>query len=498
MSGGVRQPGDVIGDYRLVRAVKEGEMTRTWEAEQISMQRSVMLEVLKAVAVADDGVVRAFLEDVRAKALVTHPGVGSVYEAVNNEQATFFSRERLEGQSLETVSQEGQKFTPLEVVILLAQIARAMTYLEEGEVCAVDYALHHFILVGKDQIRLMNLAVEGTRHAAVDTRAKALLGDFFDDVLQQGLPGATRVKSLCGFMCDLERPVPLTWQQIEDLCEQVRDQLEGKDGPALPVDSGTPNKPKKPLKVPASVWALVGGLVLIGGLIALMVNSRAPKKSQPVEVDAAPAKMIEIPAGTYSVEDENITIRKGFTISRAEITLSEYHAFLEDPDRAQFRHPDQPESKVDHRPDDWDKLWRAAVKGEEWQGRLMSLGCPVTGVDWWDAHAFAGWKGGRLPTLREWRVAATLNGSPKEVAGWGKVEPDSGDVSGAGVVGMAGNVREWTRQAEINPKNSLAPKSYVAAGASFLDPEGGIAKRLWMNSRDLRQRDLGFRIVSEK
>lgn len=499
MPGQVRQPGDVIGDYRLARVINEGQMTRTWEAEQISMQRLVMLEMLKSASAADEEVVRAFLEDVRAKALLTHPEVGAVYEAVSNEEGTFFSRERLEGVNLETLYQEGRKFKPLEVMALLGQIARAMIHLEENKIATVDFALHHFTLIGEDQIRLMNLAVEGSRNPAVDTRTKALLGEYFDDVLMQGLPGATRVKSLCCFMCDLDRTAPITWKQIEDLCGQVQDQLEGNDRKPPPVVTEPVYIPKESFKIPLSVWALLGGIGAVGIAILIIVTSKDPK---PEPIPDGPAavlpKVVEIPAGTYRSGKEELKIRKPFTIGRGEVSLVEYDAFLEAPDQAKYRHPDQPESKTDHLPDDWEVLWRAAVKGEKWQGRAMSIGCPVIGIDWWDAYAFANWKGGRLPTLTEWIAAAVKDGTPKGVAAWGKASEGGKDLTGAGVAGMAGNVREWTAQPEINPDTPLAPKSYVIAGASFEEPEDGINARLWGDDRGLRRSDLGFRVITKK
>lgn len=499
MPEGARQPGEVIGDYRLERLVTEDHMKCTWEAEQISMQRPVMLEMLKTSSASDERVGQAFLEDIRAKALLTHPGVGAVYEAVNNEQGTFFSRERLDGESLEEWSQQGRKFSPLEVVVLLGQIARTMLHLEENEVATVDFALHDFILVGKDQIRLVNLAVEGSRTPAVDTRTKALLGKFFDDVVKQGLPGATRVKSLCEFMSDLDRPVPLTWKQISDLCQQVREQLleEHHDHELLPA-AETAHLPKEPIRFPPSLWALLGGIAIIALVIFLMVVSQDPKPGDPVEPVAVPPKMVEIPAGTYRFGETDLVIRQAFTISRGEVSVGDYEAFLEAPDLAQFRHPDQPISKIGHQPDDWEAVWRAAVKGEEWQGRPMSLGCPVVGIDWWDAYAYAQWKGGRLPTLAEWTAAALKGGAPKGLAGWGKTTEGEEDLTGAGLAGMAGNVREWTAQPEINPETPLAPKSHVAAGASFLQPDRGIAARLWTSDRNLRRADLGFRVILEK
>ena len=45
----------------------------------------------------------SFIFDLRAKATVNHPGIGVVYEVFMNDEDTFFSREKLEGQSLESL-----------------------------------------------------------------------------------------------------------------------------------------------------------------------------------------------------------------------------------------------------------------------------------------------------------------------------------------------------------------------------------------------------------
>jgi len=498
-SGVTRKEGDILGDYRLRYAVSEGQLTRTWEGEQISMQRPVMIEMLRNKVVQQPGVVDSFISDVRAKALVTHPGIGTVYEAVTNDEHTFFSREKLDGESLELLYHAGARFSPLEIVILLGQIAEAMLYFENEKVPTVDYELHHFIVSGKEHARVTNLAVEGRRDERVETRTKQLLGGVFDVMIRPGLQGATRVKSLCDFMTDVNRPVPLTWKQILDLCHQVREQLQGGNKIEPPVASSPVYDAQVPSKIAASVWAFIGGVALTGIVILVMVFSKDKKKPAAAPTLVETKAYLEIPAGRYQVSGRGeVSIREEFSMSRTEVTLAQYNAFLEFPDHRKFQHPDQPAAKKSHEPSEWEVVWPAAVKGEPWRGRAMTIECPVIGIDWWDAYAYAQWSQGRLPTLSEWLVAAEHEGKPHGASGWGPVGHEEIDVTGVGFAGMAGSVREWSAEPEINPDNALAPKSYVVAGASFEDPDGGIAARLWIDSRSTRRSDLGFRVIAKK
>ena len=498
MADGVRKAGDIVGDYRLEEIAGESERTRTWRADQLSMQRPVMLEMLRQDVARDPLWVAAFLADVRAKALVKHNGIGAVYEAVSDEQGTFFARERLEGESLENLAANGVTFSPVELVKLLHQIAAAMIYLENEGVAMEEPELKHLVLSGGNRIRMMNLAVDGPREEVVSTRLKQRLGASLSHMFRRGEPGATRVGSLLGFMADVDRQVPLTWTQILSLCDQVREQLEGA-APPEPVPPPMAPSVKTPVRIPPYVWALLFGLGLICGLVFFFLTHSDPKPIEQTKLPDSPGGQIEIPAGEYvSLDGSTVTIQQNFFLGRTEVTISEYRDFLEAGNLKRFRHPDQPDTKVGHEPADWRNLWAAAVKKADWEGRPVSTDCPVVGVDWWDAYAYAGWKGGRLPTMNEWSVAAGFKGAPAEVASWGPAKEATGDLTGAGLIGMAGNVREWTREVEVNPAFQLSPKKPVTVGASFLDPAEGAATRTWLDDRSVRASDLGFRILKEK
>lgn len=497
MTDGALQSGDLLGDYRLGESLGEGTRTSIWLADQLSMQRSVVLEILKSEAHHDPDEVEAFLADVRAKANVRHPGIGAVYEAVSNERGTFFARERLEGETLSDLHRNERKLTPFRIVKLLQQIAASRLYLEHEGSASIECDLGDLLIESGVRVKMKNLAVAGEPQTNVETALKHLLGAAFADMIKSAEPGETRVRSLLRFMADVDRTVALSWSQISTLSAQVIGQLEGAGGPPPPVPPPPPLA-KDSFEIPPSFWVLLLGLSLIGGLVFFFLKRENARRGPALVETHSVSARITIPGGEHLLPDGTIArLATGFQINRTEVTISQYRDFLKAGNLEQYRHPEQPVSKKNHAPEGWETLWPAAVKGERWEGRSLSTDCPVFGVDWWDAYAFAKWEGSRLPTLGQWETAANFKGSPSASAAWGAVGSSDRDLTGAGLADMAGSVREWTRDLEVDPAFQLSPKKPVTVGGSFSKREKGVATRTWLDDRSERADDLGFRTITE-
>jgi formylglycine-generating enzyme required for sulfatase activity/tRNA A-37 threonylcarbamoyl transferase component Bud32 len=190
-------------------------------------------------------------------------------------------------------------------------------------------------------------------------------------------------------------------------------------------------------------------------------------------IDATPKGMVYVPGGTYALgrkgdrdAPERSARLRPFYIGRTEVTNAAFKEFV---DAGGYGRENLWEARA------WKKIdtFRSRA-GEEhgpghWQKGTFREGTgdhPVTHVSWFEAAAYARWRGMRLPTEEEWEVAA---GFHPETGGmrdypWGSEWDETrgnfhrkgvelllapagfseGDRSPLGCLHMAGNTAEWT------------------------------------------------------
>jgi serine/threonine protein kinase len=95
--------GTQLGDYRLVREIGRGGMGVVFEAEQISLRRTVALKVLPAHVTLRPSSVERFQREASTAARLRHEGIVDVHAVGEQEETHYFAMSFVEGAPLDAV-----------------------------------------------------------------------------------------------------------------------------------------------------------------------------------------------------------------------------------------------------------------------------------------------------------------------------------------------------------------------------------------------------------
>jgi serine/threonine protein kinase len=90
------------GRYRHLAEIGRGERTVTYKALDTSLERTVVVKVLRERYAADQDLAERFLKSARAVAALSHPNIVTIYDVGTDRDLYYVVAEYLEGESLES------------------------------------------------------------------------------------------------------------------------------------------------------------------------------------------------------------------------------------------------------------------------------------------------------------------------------------------------------------------------------------------------------------
>ncbi len=514
-------PGTMLGSYQVQDRLTQETESETYRAIQVTVQRPVAMVLLRPDLLSQPEAVRGFKERERLKASISHPRIAPLYEAGSENGLIFYTRELPRGRNLEELEAAAEHLSERKIAELLFGVAEAMQY-------AVERGHHHRRLYARDiyldaenQASIVNIfRPAGSRPRVAEEEVAALLD------LVQPLASEGKARGLLAALAEAGHDWSGLLEALDDVRDAMRERsimrrIEAEEGSAAS-------------KRPTPWWAWAAAAAALAAVFGLgnLVGTAKPATSAAVKQE-----MVAIPAGSFVYQKKESRSLPAFWISKHEVTIGQYGEFLkalsEAPAPAAFDHPDQPKTKTGHAPPKWAETYAAANAGATFNGQPMTLNTPVTQVDWWDAYAFAKWKGQRLPTEEEWEKAArgangrvfpwgdkmdktaanlgddyNANGKGGGQDGynlWAPADRKTSDTSPFGVCDMAGNVSEWTASESAGgawPSHPDYPdlRVPVVRGGHFAlkSSRDLLTTRFFAESASETTLARGFRTVSDK
>ncbi len=116
--------------YRLERRLAQGGMAEVWVATDLSLTRQVAVKLLKPSLAADPIVAERFRREAIAVALLSHPNIVAVYDAIEEriggEKRQAVVMQLVNGKSLRQLLDEQKKLSPDLTVHIGACVASAL------------------------------------------------------------------------------------------------------------------------------------------------------------------------------------------------------------------------------------------------------------------------------------------------------------------------------------------------------------------------------------
>lgn len=466
-----------VGAFRLVSLLEQTKGQEVWIAFDSAKTRKVELTI------ARESDRLQFLADAQAKAKVTNEVFASVEILPEESGYLAYATEHLHGKTFAQLAARGETLQPRELSLRLKEISQA---LQELKAARIDQAYLHpqdIVLDAMGGLRLKNVAVGRAPKITRENRLELVA--VFRALLQRGLPGSTRLAGLLDLIEGSSVRSPIRLKEIEQLSQKVHAELSSDH---LTATVARPLNEAKSKRKKVIVAALV---VVSMGLVAV------PFVFKVEQVEPSKQETVLIPAGIYPTPSGSMMELPAFSIAACEVTIAEYAIFLGEwglmttEEKAEILPIELLGSSWSPLPEDWTIYYPLAQKGQMWKGRRMSVDCPVIGVDWWDATAYALWKGGRLPTRQEWWAASsTLPDGLVETRNWGPVGGP-----GPGPHDLGGNVAEWARGRSSNPAEPHLGIRFKVLGGSFESKEPQPMQQEWVDSPNFTRHDVGFRLV---
>ena len=151
--------GRTFGRYRIVAALGEGGMGTVWKAEDDLLGRSVALKLLGARLSESDSARARLLREARSAGAMDHPGIGTVYDAGEQDGEIFIAMRLVDGGTVSDRLASHGALGLLDAVRIAASAADALGHAHVRGILHRDVSARNLMLTKDGQIIVVDFGL---------------------------------------------------------------------------------------------------------------------------------------------------------------------------------------------------------------------------------------------------------------------------------------------------------------------------------------------------
>ncbi|PYQ01858.1 MAG: hypothetical protein DMF82_18030, partial [Acidobacteria bacterium] len=209
-----------IGRYQVLTSIGYGAMGAVYKAFDPLIKRTLAIKTIRLDIPRGSPQYRSFIDrfyhEARISGTLSHPNIVTLFDIGEENGLPYLAMEFVEGQTISSILERGERFPPEKVIALVSQIASAVDYAHSKGVIHRDIKPSNLILYEGERVKVTDFGIAKLVDAEM-TQSGTLLGTPSymspEQAMGDKLDGRSDIFSLgvCAFeMLSGEQPFPGT------------------------------------------------------------------------------------------------------------------------------------------------------------------------------------------------------------------------------------------------------------------------------------------------
>ncbi len=177
---------DTVGEFEIERMLGRGGMAVVYLATEVHLSRKVAIKVLPPELTFGHGVER-FKREAKTAAALDHPHIIPIYRVASGGKLFWYAMKFLEGQALDEMLKERERFPLDETIDVLSQVADALDYAHEHQVIHRDIKPANVMFDNRGRVVVTDFGIAKALTEGTLTASGSVIGTPYFMSPEQGM-----------------------------------------------------------------------------------------------------------------------------------------------------------------------------------------------------------------------------------------------------------------------------------------------------------------------